>query len=322
MLNLKSRFSTVHSSGFKRYFANTSWMMTEKVISLLVSLFVGVYVARYLGPEQFGLLSYAISFVGLFAAFSTFGLDSIVVRELVKSPERHYKLLGTAFILKILGSFLVVGILAIAVRFTHNDRFTNLLIFTISAGLVFQSFSVIDFYFQAHVQSKYVAFAQLAQTTISSSLKIVFVIIKAPLLWFAVMVLIDCIALSFGLLVTYTYKRQQLWKWRAKLSVGKALLKDSWPLILSGMVIAVYMKIDQVMIKEMLDAKAVGNYAAAVKLSETWYFLPAVICNSLFPAIINAKQKSMSIYYKRLQQLYNLMAWMGIGIALPMTFFE
>jgi O-antigen/teichoic acid export membrane protein len=98
------------------------------------------------------------------------------------------------------------------------------------------------------------------------------------------------------------------------------LLRDSWPLILSGMVVAVYMKIDQVMIKEMLDSEAVGQYAAAVRLSEAWYFIPMVISSSLFPAIINAKKISEELYYERLQKLYDLMVWMAVAIALPMTF--
>jgi len=105
-----------------------------------------------------------------------------------------------------------------------------------------------------------------------------------------------------------------------KKEIAMFLLKDSWPLILSGMVIAVYMKIDQVMIKEMLDAEAVGQYAAAVRLSEAWYFIPMVIASSLFPAIINAKKQSEELYYSRLQKLYDLMVWMAIAIALPMTF--
>jgi O-antigen/teichoic acid export membrane protein len=107
-------------------------------------------------------------------------------------------------------------------------------------------------------------------------------------------------------------------KFKSKIAIS--LLKDSWPLILSGLIIAIYMKIDQVMIKEMLDNEAVGNYAAAVRLSEAWYFIPMIISSSLFPAIINAKKISEELYYKRLQKLYDLMVWIAIAIALPMTF--
>ena len=68
-----------------KYFKNTSWLFAEKILRMVVGLLVGVWVARYLGPEQFGLLSYALSFVGLFSIVATFGLDEIVVRELVKN---------------------------------------------------------------------------------------------------------------------------------------------------------------------------------------------------------------------------------------------
>lgn len=77
--------------GFRRYFANTSWLFAEKILRMVVGLFVGVWVARYLGPERFGLLSYAQSFVGLFSAFATLGLDEIVVRELVKDESKRDK---------------------------------------------------------------------------------------------------------------------------------------------------------------------------------------------------------------------------------------
>jgi len=143
------------SPGFKKYFLNTSWLFFERIIGMAATFFVGVYVARYLGPANFGLLSYAGSFVGLFMALSTLGLDGIVVRELVKDEKRRDELLGTTFVLKVIGSVLVIGMLAIAIRFTNNDNFTNLFIFIIAIGTIFQSFDIIKFYFQAKVLSKY-----------------------------------------------------------------------------------------------------------------------------------------------------------------------
>ena len=98
------------------------------------------------------------------------------------------------------------------------------------------------------------------------------------------------------------------------------MLKDSWPLILSGVMVTIYMKIDQVMLGNMASNEAVGNYAAAVRFSEIWYFFPTAICASVFPAIIRVKQKSKQKYYEKLQQLYDLMAWMSLAIAFTMTF--
>ena len=137
--------SSLFHSGFKRYFANTSWLMAEKVLRMVVGLLVGVYVARYLGPERFGLLSYANSFVVLFIALATLGLDGIVVRELVKTPERRDELLGTAFGLKIAGTIVMWLVIVAVVPLTDNDVQTNSLIAIVAFAVIFQTFNVIDF---------------------------------------------------------------------------------------------------------------------------------------------------------------------------------
>lgn len=308
------------SAGFKKYFLNTSWLFFERIIGMVVTLFVGVYVARYLGPSNFGLLSYAGSFVGLFSAIATLGLDNIVVRELVKDEKKRDELLGTTFFLKFIGSIFMVIIITIAVRFTNNDNFTNLLIFIIAIGTIFQSFNVINFYFQAKVLSKYMVYAQIFTTILCAAIRLLLIYFNMGLIYFAMVTLLQSIILASGLVAMYIKQKSSLFKWRPKFDLARCLLKDSWPLILSGVAISIYLRIDQVMIKEMLDAEAVGNYAVAIRLSVIWYFIPVAITNSLFPAIISAKKISEKLYYERLQKLYDLMIWLAIGIALPATF--
>ena len=294
--------------------------MGHRVLSMVVALFVAVYVARYLGPERFGLLSYAMSFVGLFTALATLGLDGILVRELVKTPERRDELLGTAFWLKAGGAILMWIGIAAAIPFTNNDTQTNILIAIIAFGVIFQAFNVIDFNYQAEIKSKFVVYAHLASLVISSVIKLVLVWLSAPLVWFACVFLLDAVVLAVGMTTMYLKNTGKIWYWKWRWQTARVLLKDSWPLILSGMVISIYMKIDQVMIKEMLGAEQVGHYAAAVRLSEAWYFVPMAITSSVFPAIINAKEQSEELYYQRLQKLYDLMVWLAVAIALPTTF--
>lgn len=310
-----------HHAGFIKYFKNTSWLFAEKILRMVVGLFVGVWVARYLGPEQFGLLSYAGSFVGLFAALATLGLDSIVIRELVKDERRSEVLLGTAFWLKLVGAGTVLILLEGTVQFTSGDRYTNTLILLIAAAMIFQSFNVINFYFQARVLSKYIVYANMIALSLSGLAKISLILYEAPLIAFAVVVLFDSVVSALGML--YFFRKYSAIKFknlRFSPSAAAALLKDSWPLIFSGIAISVYMKIDQVMIKEMVNSEAVGQYAAAVKLCEAWYFIPVVIASSLFPAIINAKKQSEALYYVRLQRLYNFMVWLALVIAVAMSF--
>lgn len=316
------RVTTVlNHAGFRRYAANISWLMGEKILRMSVGLFVGIWVARYLGPKQFGLLNYAQSLVFLFTTIATLGLDGIVVRELVKDESRRDKLMGSAFGLKLFGAIIILPLLALAVQLTSNDAYTNLLVFIIASSAIFQSFNIIDFYFQSKVLSRYVAWANAIALVISSTIKIALILNEAPLTAFAILVTFDGLVLAVGLAYFYAKShRQRLLAWRFEWQTAKGLLKDSWPLILSSFAVSIYMKIDQVMIKEMLNAEAVGQYAAAVRLSEAWYFVPMAVASSLFPAIVNAKKQNEHLYHSRLQRLYTLMVGMAIAIAIPTTF--
>jgi O-antigen/teichoic acid export membrane protein len=146
---------------FKKYFENAFWLTFEKGFSLFVGMVVGIYVARYLQPENYGLLNYAISFVGIFSAFSTLGMDQIVVRELARAPGRKDELLGTGFILKLGGSTFLLGLLIMIMLFMNHDPFTNTLIMIIAVAELFKSFEVINYFYQSQVQSRYVVQVQV-----------------------------------------------------------------------------------------------------------------------------------------------------------------
>jgi len=309
------------NQGFFRYFKNTSWLLIEKIVRITVGFFVGVWVIRYLGPERFGKLSYAQSFVAIFATIATLGLDNIVVRELVKNKNSEGELLGTSFLLKIIGSFFVLIFLTIVVTIISNDSYTNTLIFVIASATIFQSFNVIDLYFQSIVISRYVVYGNLISLGISSIIKILLILNQAHLEAFAWIILFDSIVLALGF-IYFFFKKSIIDFQSLKFNKVMALelLKDSWPLIFSGIVVSIYMKIDQVMIKEMLDDQSVGQYAAAVRLSEAWYFIPVVISSSLFPAIVNSKKYNQKIYESRIQNLYSLLIWISVIIAIGMSF--
>ena len=274
-----------------------------------------------LGPKEFGVLNYASSFMALFSVLTTLGLDDVVVRKLVKDSNKSNTILGSAFGLKLLGFFVFLVILSGTLYLSDESFYTKSIILVVAISTMMQSFNVLDFYFQSQVKSKFVALANLISLIISSTTKIILILCGAKLIYFAAVVVLDSFTLSLGFIYFYQSKKfGNIRKWRFKFAVAKSLLRDSWPLILSGLVVSIYMNIDQVMINHMLGAEEVGQFAAAVKISTVWYFVPAVISSSLFPAIINAKKVSEQLYYTRLQRLYDLMVWMAIAIAIPMTF--
>ena len=304
--------------GFIKYSKNTFWLLIEKIFKGVGVLLIGIWIARYLGPKDFGILSYSISVVFLFSCFSNLGLDNIVVRELVRNEEKYSVFLGTAFWLKIFGAILSIGLICFFSFLFSNSNNENILILVIALAHIFYSFKVIDFYFQSKVLSRYSVYASLLSVIISIIVKVLLILNQAPVLSFAYVFAFDSLTLALGYYFWYSRNNLSIKEWSFDKAVAVSLLKNSWPLILSALFISMYLKIDQVMIKIMIDSQSVGQYAAAVTLCEGWYFLPMIINISIFPAIINSR-KDPIIYKKRIQNLYKLMFFLAIIIAIPMT---
>ncbi len=300
---------------------NTGWLFVDNIIKMTVGLFVGVWVARYLGPNQYGNLSYALAFVALFSTFANLGLNTIVVRDLVRAQSQKDEILGTTFLLKLVGGILAFGLALATITFLRPaDRLTRMLVGIIAAGMVFQAGDTIDYWYQSQVQAKFTVWAKNSAFLIISGVKIALILLHASLIAFAWAGLAEIVLGSLGLVLTYTIGKQQIRAWHMSLHMTGKLLRDSWPLIFSGIVSMIYLRIDQVMLGQMASDAEVGIYSAAVRLAEVWYFIPMITVSSVYPSIVEARGKSETLFYDRLQLLYNAMAASGYLIALPVTF--
>ncbi len=307
--------------GIRKILANVSWLSGERVLGMVIGVSIGALVARYLGPEKFGILNYAAAFVGLFSVLSSLGLDGIVVRELVKHPEEENEILGSAFILALLGGTLAF-ILAVATSFLLlQDRpLVRWMVVILAIGLIVQAVRPIDLWFRSQVLSKYVVFARSGSLVFISATKIGLVLESASLIPFAIANVGQTVLSMFGLLIAFRKKGKYLMHWRPKFARAVRLINESWPLIISGFAITIYMKIDQVMLGQMVGDKAVGTYAAAVRLSVIWYFIPMAIASSVLPAIVKSKELGGRIYKKRLQKYYDVNAILAYSLVIPTTF--
>jgi O-antigen/teichoic acid export membrane protein len=296
-------------------------MFAEQMLRMVAGLLVGIWVARYLGPTKFGIFSYVIAFTSLFSGIAKLGMDSILVRELVNQPDYQVKYIGTAFWLKIVGALIVLALTAAILPWMSNDQTTNIYILIIIVGLFFQSFEIVDFYFQSQVLARFVSVCKIIQLTFSTIVKIYLMLTGADLVWFVWVTLLDQITLAISFAIAYRLHKSKFLPLNVfDVTIAKRLLKDSWPLILSAIMVMLYMRIDQIMIKEMLGEREVGIFSAAVRLSEVWSFIPIMVAASVFPAILNAKKTDAILYLQRLQRLHTILVWIAFSIAIPMTF--
>jgi O-antigen/teichoic acid export membrane protein len=308
--------------GRSRYIKNTSWLLGARAIQMLVAFFIGAWLARYLGPEQFGIYNYVISFVAIFSALSTLGIGTIMVRDMLHQPEKQEVLLGTSLFLRITGSLGVSLIIILIGWITKEEAAIRYFLFLASLQPIARSLEVITFYFQAKVLSKYTVLAQLISLGIISGLKIYFILNDFSLVWFFWLLALDSLITGFLMTQFYRSQGQKIFKWRIHRQTGRQLISESWPLIFSGMFTTIYLKIDQVMLGNMMDDASVGWYAAAVKISEAWLTIPWIISGSLYPALVNSFQVNRELFRLRVQQLYIILISAGLIVVLPVVIFS
>ena len=307
---------------FEIYLHNILWIMGDKIANLIVGFLVIVIMARYLGPEDFGIFSYAISVVALFSAAGHIGLSGLVVREIVKKPDERGVILGTTLGLKFIGmalGYTLLLIYGIIYEGVSSIEFTVLAI----AGVVllFRPFDVIDFWFQAFVQARYVTYARITGLAVSSVLKLLFVLLGFSVSYFVVANLIQAIAVTLAFLYLYKLKSNlKVSEWSFSWAKAKDLFSQGWVVYLGSIFAVIYLKVDQVMIRWLEGSEAVGIYAVAAQFSEAWYFVPVAIVTSFFPKLINLKEENPEQFNKRLQQLFDLLFIMALGVAVVITF--
>jgi O-antigen/teichoic acid export membrane protein len=245
-------------------------------------------------------------------------LDDIVVRNLVRDPTTRDESLGTAFVLKLLGgaaSFVAAVAVIFALR--PADDLSHGLVAIIGAGAVFQAFNAIEFWFNSQVQAKYVVIARNVAFLVCAAIKVMLILVAAPLVAFAWIGSFEILVGALAIVLVYQSRGLNLRHWSSSLAMARNLLRDSWPLIFSCIVIMIYLRIDQVMLGEMAGSEAVGVYSVAVRLTEVWFFIPSAVYWSVLPSLVEARQNSDELFYGRLQKYYNLMALTAYVIAIP-----
>ncbi len=308
---------------FNKYLKNTGWLFTARVGSLAIKILVGFAVANYLGSTQNGLLNYPLAFVAFFFAASALGLDGFLTRELINYPSKKNELLGSAIALRLLAGLLIIPLIISTFLFINRNNPSEtpfLFILIVSFIGIIQPFNIIDSYFQSISKTKYVMYVQISANLLSALIKLILIYIKAPLLFFVFALSVDSLFLAIGYLYSYKNQGNSFSNWKFDFTLSKYLLKNSWPLAFSVVLVTLYMKIDQVMVSNFLGAKQLGIYSTVVGLSESWYFIPVAIVSAIFPALMNAKRDDAERYAKRIENLYDLMVVISLCIAITISF--
>lgn len=284
---------------------NAGWLWCERLVRLVSTFAVTAFVSRYLGPADFGTLSYAVAIVVVTAELANLGLGGgAFVRQLIERRERQGVLLGTALRLRTYGGLAAVGASLLAVVALNGpDRDLLVLVLLVSSRAVFRGSEIIALLYQAEGRMKSVALSGSAGIVASGLASLALVALEAPLWSFGLALALEpavfAAAIRFGPLRSMV----RAMEWRFSAPEARDLLRRTWPLVLSALALAANLKIDQVMLEAMAPRAEVGVYAAAARISELWYFVPVALSNAVFPALVRTRQRDERGYRRQLQFL-------------------
>lgn len=303
-----------------KFAGNSAWLLFDKLIRLVLGLLVSAWMARYLGPSQFGELSYVLAYIAFFQVAATLGLDSIVVRDIARDPASAPQTLGTVFALR-LAAGVSCWLLAIGGMVAADGWSGPLVLLTalVGAVVVFQPADTIDLWFQSQSESRRTVIAKLLAYLLSSALKIGLILAAAPLAAFAAALAFDAIGAAVGLMLAYR-RFPAAGRWTAIRHRGRQLLQECWPLLLSGVLVITYMRIDQLMLKKILGERELGIYVAALSLSQMWHAIPMIVSVSLLPVATALRRRSQDEYIQLMTMVFRYHFLIAALISLLVAF--
>lgn len=300
----------------QRVRGNVLWLFADRGWRLMLNIAVLGVVARQLGVEDFGRLNYAASLAAIFTVVATLGLEGLVVRELVRRPDDWRTLLGTAAGLRLGGGLAALLCAGLAACGQRDGPALAVLAVLVAGGFVPQALEVTELWFQKEIQSHYTAIARGVAALLGAGVKLKLVQMNAPLPWFAFALGLDLALAATALAWTYQQRDGRISEWRFCRTTARQLLRESAPLIGAGLLVAVYLRVEQVLVRELLGDGAAGVYFAAARLAEQWLVLPGLIVTSVYPLLVGGRTGDPANHAVQIQRLFDALTLMGLGIAL------
>lgn len=299
---------------------NASWIIVCKVLQSLIAFVIGMISARYLGPSNYGVISYASSIVAFALPLAQLGLRNVLVEEIVSHPEREGQTLGTSLCMSVVASvFCIVGCLAFVLVADKGEMVTLIVCALYSVSLIFQMTEMIQYWYQAKLLSKYTSIASLIAYTIVAIYKVFLLICSKSIFWFAISYAFDYFIISIILFVLYRRLGGQ--KLSFSFSLAKKIFARSKYYIISNMMVTIFSQTDKVMIKMFVGNAENGYYSTAITCAGISGFVFLAIIDSLRPVIFESLKINHKKFEKNMSILYCIIIYLGLAQSVILTIF-
>lgn len=290
---------------------NAIWIIWGRVVQAVLNLLITMLTARFLGPSNFGLINYAMSIVAFAVPIMQLGITSVLVQELIVSPEKEGDTLGTALVSCFVSGILcIIGVTSFVIAVDGNEPETLWVCGLYSLTLLAQALECTTYWFQAHLLSKYSSIISLIAYLVVSLYKVYLLVTRKSVVWFAISNALDYLLIAIALIIVYRKLGGQPLSF--SLFTCRRLIHKGKYYILSGLMITVFSQTDRVMLKLMIDDSATGFYSAAVTCAGMTGFIVSAIIDSARPSIFKSKKNSAESFERNMTLLYSIVIYFAL----------
>lgn len=306
----------------KKDFVATKWFTLEKIIQLVTGVYIVPKIFSALGTVDIGKLKFVESVLGMLTPIFFLGLSAICIREIVFNPKRYQLILATAFYLRLISwTAVLIGII-FYFSLTENSPLKGLYLI-IAFSYLFKLTDVFEYYLLAKKWAKIIFISKITSLSVIVVLQYYGVKNQFDVYYFAKLIVLDFFIQ--GLIYSIILKHKKLLiikEWKFSWTLGKSLLKMSFPLILSNSLIMFYITIDELFLKFYHGDHANGIFATVqfLVIGLSWNIGFAII-NALYPSLAESFQKNTIHYQNKIKVLFKIMLVIGLFIGVFYSLF-
>src|SRR3990172_8591724 len=282
----KLKFFLFNNSGTAQTIAkNTFWLFFGQMMGRLLRATIVIYAARVLGAAGWGAFSYALGVAAFLTIFSDIGINALITKEASRNPELKNKYLATAFYIKlVLTAFFIIATFLVFPYLTNIPEaaaIMPILIFVFAFDTLRDLGSALT---RALEKMEIEAGINIFTNAAIVALGFVFLYFRESTYSLAMAYAAGSGIGFFAIVYVLRHHFKDLRR-NFTPALIKPILTTAWPFGLMGLVGAIMLNTDIIMLGWMRTPEEVGYYSAAQKLILLAYVLPGLFANSTFPAI-------------------------------------
>lgn len=302
----------------KKIIANSFFLLLDRGLRLIVSFAIGIWIARFYGPEQFGQLNYVLATASIFGGLSSLGFDDILPRDMAAldhSGVSRADMQRTALVMRLLGGLIAFSLVLLLIYRESGINEIFWIALVLAPYLLIQSADIYEYRLRVEGQFSKIAIGRSVSSLIANALKGLVLFLGLPITFLSAAMTGEYIFTAAAL--KYFVCKQFSENGIFRFDYAKSLIQRSWKIILAGTMVMCQARVEYFLVESFLGWDSLGQYSAALKIFEIIDTVFLMLVSVLMPQLATKVSADNLQQYQRRVYIIGLIVFL---LLVPMMF--